>query len=147
MPHFPNIFLIQYIYSILYQENGAQLIKAFISQRSMSNGFIQVVDTHFIDNIERKKILDPSACGQRLVSHYSQFLDAIQLLTQKLLKQGYVVSKLNPWYKNSTPTVITKDCLIVTKYLYLKYGNEYSLLCRCFLSFVTDNTFTRLNYD
>jgi hypothetical protein len=33
----------------------------------MSNGFIYVVDTHFIDKIERKKILDPSACGQRLV--------------------------------------------------------------------------------
>ena len=46
----------------LYQENGAQFIKAFISQRSMSNGFIYVVDAHFIDKIEEKKILDPSAC-------------------------------------------------------------------------------------
>ena len=66
MPHFPNIFLIQCIYSIvntLYQENGAQFIKVFISQRSMSNGFIYVVDAHFVDKIEKKKkILDPSAC-------------------------------------------------------------------------------------
>ena len=29
----------------------------------MSNGFIYVVDAHFIDKIEEKKILDPSACG------------------------------------------------------------------------------------
>jgi hypothetical protein len=28
----------------------------------MSNGFIYVVDTHFIDKIEEKQILDPSAC-------------------------------------------------------------------------------------
>jgi hypothetical protein len=28
----------------------------------MSNGFIYVVDIHFIDKIEEKKILDPSAC-------------------------------------------------------------------------------------
>jgi hypothetical protein len=31
----------------------------------MSNGFIYVVDAHFIDKIEKKKeVLDPSACGQ-----------------------------------------------------------------------------------
>jgi hypothetical protein len=31
----------------------------------MSNGFIYVVDAHFIDKIEKeKKILDPSACGK-----------------------------------------------------------------------------------
>jgi hypothetical protein len=35
---------------------------AFISQRSMSNGFIYIVDAHFIDKIEEEKILDPSAC-------------------------------------------------------------------------------------
>jgi hypothetical protein len=29
----------------------------------MSNRFIYVVDAHFIDKIEREKILDPSACG------------------------------------------------------------------------------------
>jgi hypothetical protein len=29
----------------------------------MSNGFIYVVDAHFIDKIEEEKILDPSACG------------------------------------------------------------------------------------
>jgi hypothetical protein len=28
----------------------------------MSNGFIYVVDAHFFDIIEKKKILDPSAC-------------------------------------------------------------------------------------
>jgi hypothetical protein len=28
----------------------------------MSNGFIYVVDAHFIDKIKRKKILDPRAC-------------------------------------------------------------------------------------
>jgi hypothetical protein len=38
-----------------------------ISQRSISNGFIYVVDAHFIDKIERKQNnLDPSACGQIL---------------------------------------------------------------------------------
>jgi hypothetical protein len=36
------------------QENGAKFIKAFISQRSMSNGFIYVADAHFIDTIEKK---------------------------------------------------------------------------------------------
>jgi hypothetical protein len=41
---------------------GAWFIKAFISQRSISNGFIYVVDAHFIDKI-KKKTLDPSACG------------------------------------------------------------------------------------
>jgi hypothetical protein len=30
----------------------------------MSNRFIYVVDAHFIDYIEGKKILDPSACGK-----------------------------------------------------------------------------------
>ena len=30
----------------------------------MSNGFIYVVDAHFIDKIEGKTILDPSACGK-----------------------------------------------------------------------------------
>ena len=29
----------------------------------MSNGFIDVVDAHFIDKIGEKNILDPSACG------------------------------------------------------------------------------------
>jgi hypothetical protein len=29
----------------------------------MSNGFIYVVDAHFIDKIGEKKILDPSACA------------------------------------------------------------------------------------
>jgi hypothetical protein len=29
----------------------------------MSNGFIYVVDVHFIDKIEEEKILDPSACA------------------------------------------------------------------------------------
>jgi hypothetical protein len=29
----------------------------------MSNGFIYVVDAHFIDKIEEKKIVDPSGCG------------------------------------------------------------------------------------
>jgi hypothetical protein len=35
------------------------VIKAFISQRSMSNGFIYVVDAHFIDKIEEKKYTGP----------------------------------------------------------------------------------------
>jgi hypothetical protein len=29
-----------------------------------SNGFIYVVDAHFIDKIEEEEILDPSACGK-----------------------------------------------------------------------------------
>jgi hypothetical protein len=33
----------------------------------MSNGFIYVVDAHFIDKIEKKKnILDPSACVKNI---------------------------------------------------------------------------------
>ena len=62
MSHFPNIYSIH----ILYQENGAQFIKAFISQRSLSNGFIYVVDAHFIDKIEEKTILDP--CVRELLA-------------------------------------------------------------------------------
>ena len=52
-----------YIVDIRKMPNGLQFIKAFISQRSMSNGFIYVVDAHFIDKIEEENILDPSACG------------------------------------------------------------------------------------
>jgi hypothetical protein len=29
----------------------------------MSNGFIYIVDAHFIDKIEKKNIQDPSACA------------------------------------------------------------------------------------
>ena len=47
---------------------------AFISQRSMSNGFIYVVDAHFIDKIEDKKILDPSACAWTNTQHQNTFL-------------------------------------------------------------------------
>ena len=42
MSHFPNTMYLLY----------------------MSNGFIYVVDAHFIDKIKKEKILDPSACGQ-----------------------------------------------------------------------------------
>jgi hypothetical protein len=41
-------------------------IKVFISQRSLSNGFIYVVGVHFIDKMEEKLILDPSACVSNL---------------------------------------------------------------------------------
>ena len=34
-------------------------MKAFISQRNMSNGFIYVVDAHFIDKIEENKYPGP----------------------------------------------------------------------------------------
>jgi hypothetical protein len=40
----------------------------------MSNGFIYVVDAHFIDKIEKnlKKILDPSACARgEQANHYA----------------------------------------------------------------------------
>jgi hypothetical protein len=36
----------------------------------MSNGFIYVVDAHFIDKIEEEKNLDPSACGQHLYKSF-----------------------------------------------------------------------------
>jgi hypothetical protein len=36
----------------------------------MSNGFIHVVDAHFIDKIEEEKILDPSACGDFAILLY-----------------------------------------------------------------------------
>ena len=50
MPHFPNILG---KWGIVHQESGAQFIKAFISQGSMSNEFMYVVDAHFIDKIEK----------------------------------------------------------------------------------------------
>ena len=54
---------IRYIEQILGKL--AQFIKAFISQRCMSNGFIYVVDAHFINKIEKKKnFLNSSACVQ-----------------------------------------------------------------------------------
>ena len=55
-----KLFL-QFRYIVLerYQGNGSQFIKAFISQRSMSNGFIYVVDAHFIDKIEENKYPGP----------------------------------------------------------------------------------------
>jgi hypothetical protein len=60
MPHFPNIFLIQCIYSI--------------SQRNMSNGIIYVVDAHFIDKIGEKKETNPGptclCIKLRIVSSY-----------------------------------------------------------------------------
>ena len=31
--------------------------------KSTKNGLIYVVDAHFIDKIEEKKMLDPNACG------------------------------------------------------------------------------------
>jgi hypothetical protein len=33
------------------------------SVSGLENGFMCVVDAHFIDKIEERKILDPSACG------------------------------------------------------------------------------------
>jgi hypothetical protein len=36
----------------------------------MSNGFIYVVDAHFIAKIEEEKILDPSACGDLAILLY-----------------------------------------------------------------------------
>ena len=59
----------------------------------------------------------------RTCAQYSDFLDRTKLLTQKLLKQGYVEPKL----KSSIQTFSTVDITIwltVTKYPYLK-GNGY----------------------
>jgi len=65
--NFPNIYSIYLISTLLDRvdiRKIAQFIKAFISQRNMSNGFIYVVNAHFIDKIEKKtNILDPSVCG------------------------------------------------------------------------------------
>jgi hypothetical protein len=41
----------------------AHFIDKIEEKQYPSNGFIYVVDAHFIDKIEEKNILDPSACG------------------------------------------------------------------------------------
>ena len=74
MPHFPNIFLISDIRNLqrIWTRLTCFVVKScfvVISQRSMSNGFIYVVDAHFIDKIERKKIQDPSKCLWYFCTH------------------------------------------------------------------------------
>jgi hypothetical protein len=59
------------------QENGAKFIKAFISQRSMSNGFIYVVDAHFIDKIERKKNSGPKCLWPEQYMHIKYSVNVI----------------------------------------------------------------------
>ena len=51
----------------------------------MSNGFIYVVDAHFIDKIEEEEnILDPSACGHK---QNSVCVDKNKKLTDIFLKK------------------------------------------------------------
>jgi len=51
----------------------------------MSNGFIYVVDAHFIDKIEEENILDPSACG-----HYGrhQVYSCSKILKSEFFTEG-----------------------------------------------------------
>ena len=56
----------------------------------MSNGFIYVVDAHFIDKIEKKKkkkILDPSACDQNLTKENTENMrdNSYWLLLRKIV--------------------------------------------------------------
>ena len=54
----------------------------------------------------------------RACVQYSEYLDRAHLLTQKLLKQGYVAPRLKSFCKNTT--VVITIWLTVTKYPYLK---------------------------
>ena len=76
----------------------------------------------------------------RACAQYSDFLDIVQLMTRKLLEQGFVVCRLNS-------TIVITIWLTVTKYPYLKWQWIFYFLRRCFLSSTTAKTFTGLDYN
>jgi hypothetical protein len=76
-------------------------------------------------------------CAQR-----SDFLDRVQLMTQKLSKQGCVARKWSHCCTNST--VVITIWLSVTKYPYLKWQWIFYFLRIFLLLSITAKTFTRL---
>ena len=72
----------------------------------------------------------------RACAQYSDFIDRVQLLTQKLLKQGYIAHKLKSSLQTST--------VINTKYSYLKLHWIFYLLRRFCLSSIIVKIFNEL---
>ena len=72
----------------------------------------------------------------RAYAQYSDFIDRVQLLTQKLLKQGYIAHKLKSSLQTST--------VINTKYSYLKLHWIFYLLRRFCLSSIIVKIFNEL---
>ena len=77
-------------------------------------------------------------------AQYSDFLYKAQLLTQNLLKQGYVAHMLMSSIYNST--IVITNQLAVTKYPFVIWQWIISLLRRPFLYSITENNFTGLYY-
>ena len=82
----------------------------------------------------------------RACVQYSDFLDRTHLLTQKLLKQGYVAPRL----KSSLQKLYGHHHNLVDRYeihlyIYLKWQWIFYFLRRCFISSITAKTFTGLD--
>jgi hypothetical protein len=76
------------------------------------------MDYHLELNWNILTLIYPRACTQ-----YSDFLERAQLLTQKLLKQGYVVLRLKSSCKNSTIWLtFTDDGLQVMAKAYIAFA-------------------------
>ena len=123
----------------LYQENGAQFIKAIISQRSMSNGFIYVVDAHFIDKIEKKISWTqvPVACISNMLQIYiggirtRQFISfAPHLLVKNNFESDIVEPTVN-YYIQINAFFLKKD----PPYSLYNYLSRSCLILVCFLIF------------
>jgi hypothetical protein len=74
----------------------------------------------------------------RACAQYSDFIDRVQLLTEKLLKQGCIAHRLKSSLQTST--------VINTKYSHLKLHWIFYLLRRFYLSSITVKTFNELIY-
>ena len=81
----------------------------------------------------------------RVCTKYSDFLDRAQLLTQKLLKQGYVAPRLMSSLQIFYSTIVITIELTAKTYPYLKLQWVFYFLRRCFLSSITAKTFTELD--
>jgi hypothetical protein len=66
-------------------------------------------------------------CYSRDCAQHSYFLDRAQLLTQRLLQEGYVT----PGSSLQNATVVITICLSITKYPYLKWQSIFYFLARC----------------
>ena len=77
--------------------------------------------------------------NSRVCAQYSDFLDRVQLRTQKLLKQGYVAPRL----KSSHQKFYGRHhhWLTIGKYPYLKWQWIFYFLRMCVLSSITTKTF------
>jgi hypothetical protein len=74
----------------------------------------------------------------RACAQYSDFIDRVQLLTEKLLKRGCIAHRLKSSLQTST--------IINTKYSHLKLHWIFYLLRRFYLSSITVKTFNELIY-